>query len=135
MQGPYRSIAYLAWAISLLAWGCARIDVIEPNDLQFLEGREPVAHVYATNWGWYLFKVIPIATGNLDNPGWPRLPLFFEDNVRIDRLVKKVSDEARNRGANVISDLRVRDRSYYMFWTLFFWLNEYEVSANTSRTE
>lgn len=116
--------------------GCATVEVVKSEHLngqQFVAGEESVAHIYAANWGWYLFKYIPIATGNLDNPGVPRLPRVFTDNVRIDLLVGKVAEESNKLEASVISDLRTRDRSFYMPWTLFFWLNEFEVSANASR--
>jgi len=33
----------------------------------------------------------------------------------------------------VLTDLRTRDRSYWLDWTLIFWLNEFEVSANSSK--
>lgn len=116
--------------------GCATVEVVKSEHLngqQFVAGEESVAHIYAANWGWYLFKYIPIATGNLDKPGVPRLPRVFTDNVRIDLLVGKVAEESNKLEASVISDLRTRDRSFYMPWTLFFWLNEFEVSANASR--
>jgi len=121
-----------------LTVGCATVDVVEPEHLhghQFTLGARPVAHVYVDNWGWYLFKSIPIVTGNLDNPGTPRLPKFFTDNVRVDLLIDKVTEEGQKMGASVVTDLRVRDRSSYQPLTLFFWLNEYEVSANVSRLE
>lgn len=118
--------------------GCATVEVIGPEHLhghQFASGGKPLAHIYADNWGWYLFKYIPIVTGNLDDPGTPRLPKFFTDNVRVDLLVDKVTQEGQKMGASVMTDLRVRDRSSYQPLTLIFWLNEYEVSANLSRLE
>ncbi|MDH4195757.1 MAG: hypothetical protein OEV70_16605 [Nitrospirota bacterium] len=118
--------------------GCATVEVVGPehlHDQRFAEETKPVAHVYAANWGWYLFKHFPVATGNLDNPGGPRWPKLFTDNVRVDLLVDKVTQESQKLGATTVSDLRTRDRSYYMFWTLFFWLNEFEVSGNASRRE
>ncbi len=121
-----------------LTVGCATVDVVGPEHLhghQFASGARPLAHIYADNWGWYLFKYIPIATGNLDNPGTPRLPKLFTDNVRVDMLVDKVTEEGQKLGASVITDLRVRDRSSYQPLTLIFWLNEYEVSANVSMLE
>ena len=118
--------------------GCATVEVVGPDhlhDQQFVVEAKPVAHIYADNWGWYLLKYIPIVTGNLDKPGVPRLPVFFTDNVRVDLLVDKVTKESTKLGASIISDLRTRDRSYYAFWTLVFWLTEFEVSANASRSE
>jgi hypothetical protein len=92
-----------------------------------------VAHIYAANWGVYLFKYLPLVTGSLARPGVPRFPALFSDQVRIDRLVEKVSEQSKQLGGTVLTDLRTRDRSYYMPWSLFFWLNEFEVSANASR--
>jgi hypothetical protein len=70
-----------------------------------------VAHIYAANWGWYLFKRIPIVTGSLDRHGVPQWPAIFSDQVRIDRLVEKVTEESKRRGGTVVTDLRTRDRS------------------------
>ncbi|WP_455376885.1 hypothetical protein [Petrachloros mirabilis] len=131
------SVCCAMFALGLTV-GCATVEVVGPEHLhghQFASGARPVAHIYADNWGWYLFKYIPIVTGNLDNPGTPRLPKFFTDNVRVDLLVDKVTEEGQKLGASVVTDLRVRDRSSYQPLTLIFWLNEYEVSANLSRLE
>lgn len=119
----------------LLLCGCAMVEVVPREDLngqRLTAGASPVAHIYVDNWGWYLFKYIPLLTGNLNRPGVPRLPVLFTDNVRVDRLVERVSQESQKRGGTIISDLRTRDRSYWMYWTIFFWLQEFEVSANAS---
>jgi hypothetical protein len=44
-----------------------------------------------------------------------------------------VSEESQKRGGTVLSDLRTRDRSSWVPQSLIFWLNEFEVSANSSR--
>ena len=44
-----------------------------------------------------------------------------------------MSEESKKRGGTVLTDLRTRDRSYWMSSSLIFWLNEFEVSANSSR--
>jgi len=54
--------------------------------------------------------------------------------VRVDLLVEKVSAQSKQRGGAVLTDLRTRDRSYWLEWTLIFWLNEFEVSANSSKS-
>ncbi|GKS59324.1 hypothetical protein YTPLAS18_28510 [Nitrospira sp.] len=118
--------------------GCATLQVVPAEKLhgqQFAEGTEPIAHIYAANWGWYLLKYIPLVTGNLDKPGVPRLPVLLTDNVRVDLLVDKVAQESQRQGGSIISDVRTRDRSLYLWWTLFVWLNEFEVSANASRPD
>ncbi|HSF04857.1 MAG TPA: hypothetical protein VLG10_03630 [Methylomirabilota bacterium] len=119
----------------MTATGCATLQVVPRerlNEQRLTPAAAPVAHIYAANWGWYLFKYLPIVTGSLDRPGIPRWPALFSDQVRVDRLVEKVTEESKRRGGTVLTDLRTRDRSYYMAWTLIFWLNEFEVSANAS---
>jgi hypothetical protein len=92
-----------------------------------------VAHIYAANWGVYLFKYVPLVTGSLARPGVPRIPALFSDEVQVDRLVEKVSAESKQRGGTVLTDLRTRDRSYWLSRSFILWLNEFEVSANSSR--
>jgi hypothetical protein len=122
--------------IFLMLGGCATLTVVPAERLagqQLTPAAAPVAHIYADNWGIYLFKYLPIVTGSLARPGVPRFPALFSDQVRIDLLVEKVSEQSKERGGTVLTDLRTRDRSYYLPYTLIFWLNEFEVSANASR--
>jgi len=116
--------------------GCATLTVVPADRLdgqRLTPAAEPVAHIYAANWGIYLFKYLPLITGSLDRPGVPQWPSLFSDQVQIDRLVEKVSAESKQRGGTVLTDLRTRDRSYWLDWSLILWLNEFEVSANSSR--
>lgn len=116
--------------------GCATLTVVPVQRLEeqrLTPGAVPVAHIYAANWGLYLFKYVPIVTGSLSRPGAPRWPALFSDEVRVDRLVQEVNEEGKRRGGTVLTDLQTRDRSYWIGWTLIFWLNEFEVSGNASR--
>jgi hypothetical protein len=122
--------------VVLLLTGCATMKVVSTdqlNEQRFVETATPVAHIYVDNWGIYLFKYIPLVTGNVDKAGQPQIFRLFTNNVRVDLLVDKVTQESRRRGGTVITDLRTRDRSYWIPWTLIFWLNEFEVSGNSSR--
>ena len=122
--------------VALLTAGCATMKVVSAdqlNEQRFSDTGRPVAHLYIDNWGIYLFKYIPIVTGNIDKAGQVQIFRLFTDNVRIDLLVEKLTQESRRRGGTMITDLRTRDRSYWMPLTLFFWLNEFEVSGNASR--
>jgi hypothetical protein len=128
---------FVVTLIALLTLGgCATLTVVPKERLaeqRLTPGAEPVAHIYAANWGWYLFKYVPIITGSLSRPGVPAWPALFSDQVRIDALVQKVSEESKKQGGTVLTDLRTRDRSYWVPQSLIFWLNEFEVSANASR--
>jgi len=116
-------------AVVFILSGCATVTVVPAERLaeqRLTPGAVPVAHIYAANWGVYL--------RSLSRPGVPNWPALFSDEVRVDRLVQKVSEQSTQRGGTILTDLRTRDRSYWMAWSLFFWLNEFEVSANASRS-
>lgn len=124
-------LLYLALGMSV---GCATLQVVPKEQLQeqrFSSNTIPLAHLYADTWGIYLFKFIPLITGNPEKPG---RPLLFSDTVRVDLLVSSVAQESRRLGGDTLTDLRTRDRSGWIPWSLIFWLNEIEVSANTSRS-
>lgn len=125
----------LAVAALVASAGCATLTIVPGPGLheqRLTPAAEPVAHIYAANWGVYLFKYVPLVTGSLSRPG-SVLPAFFSNQVQVDLLVHKVSEASKQRGGTVITDLRTRDKSYWMPYTFIFWLNEYEVSANSSR--
>ena len=131
LRGVLGSVALIA------VTGCATLTIVPAERLEgqrLTPTAEPVAHIYAANWGLYLFKYVPLITGSLSRPGVPSWPALFSDQVRVDLLVEKVSAESQQRGGTVLTDLRTRDRSYWIEWTLIFWLNEFEVSANSSRS-
>ena len=54
--------------------GCATLTVVPADRLgeqRLTPTAEPVAHIYAANWGVYLFKYLPLITGSLSRPGVP----------------------------------------------------------------
>jgi hypothetical protein len=120
----------------LVASGCASMDVVLAQKMhgqRFVDGKQPVAHIRASNWGWYLFKFIPICTGNLEEPSYPQVGRLFTDNVNVEDVVARVTEEGKRLGGNVTTDLQTTDKSAWYYATLFFWLNEIEVSANISK--
>jgi len=135
-QAPWslRTSAILLYLALGMSVGCATLQVVPKEQLQeqrFSSDTIPLAHLYADNWGIYLFKFIPLITGDPEKPGRPSL---FTDNVRVDLLVSSVAQESRRLGGDTLTDLRTHDRSGWIPWSLILWLNEFEVSANTSRT-
>ncbi len=119
----------------MFAAGCATVEVVPPTELheqRLGTGLKPVAHLYADVWGIYLFRRVPLITGNIDGSGMGLPFHLFTDSVRVESLVERVSRESQQRGGTTLTDLQSRDRSYWLPWTLLFWLKEYEVSANAS---
>jgi hypothetical protein len=133
--GARRLLIGLA-ALTMLT-GCATLTVVpaaQLADQRLTPAAEPVAHIYAANWGIYLLKYVPLVTGSMERPGTFKFPALFRDEVRVDGLVQKVGEESKKLGGTTLTDLRTRDRSYWLSGFLFpFWLNEFEVSANASR--
>jgi len=122
---------------SLLAGGgCASMDVVLAEKLhnqKLANGATPIAHIRASNWGWYLFKFIPICTGNLESPSYPQVGRLFTDNVTVEDVVERVTREGQRLGGNLVTDVETTDKSAWYYVTGVFWLNEIEVSANVSK--
>ncbi|MCI1278993.1 MAG: hypothetical protein LKG23_08425 [Nitrospira sp.] len=115
--------------------GCASVHIVPPSKLheqQLAPGAKPIAHVYVDCWGIYLFQMVPLITGNIDGSGLGLPFHLFTDSVRVDAVVERASGEAQRQGGTLLTDLQTRDRSYWIAWTLLFWLKEFEVSANVS---
>ncbi len=128
MRSPHLLFALAVSALS----GCVTIEIVTPERLhgqEFTGGAAPVAHIRAENWGWYLFKYIPLVAGNVDHPS---VPSFFSHTVRLDTLVEEVMRRSRALGANV-TDLQSTDKSRWYALTLVLWIREVEVTANASK--
>lgn len=110
----------LAIGISFLAVGCATIDVVpieKLNDQQLLVDAVPVAHIHAKNWGYYFLNFVPLVTGNLENPGYPKLPAFFYNNVTIEDVVEKVAEKSRELGGTLTTDMQSTCKSSWQAWS------------------
>jgi hypothetical protein len=90
----------LAVAALAASAGCATLTVVPGPGLheqRLTPAAEPVAHIYAANWGVYLFKYVPLVTGSLSRPGQP-LPAFFSNQVQVDLLVQRSAMRASGAG-------------------------------------
>ena len=71
--------------------GCVTIEVVPERRLsgqQFETDTVAVAHIRADNWGWYLFRGIPVIAGNVKHPSYPS---FFSHTVKLELLVEEVT--------------------------------------------
>lgn len=128
--------AVLTFSVALAGSGCAVVEVVDHESLNGQElaaSGSAVAHVNVRNWGWYLFKFIPLATGNLGAGRFPQMPVFFRDNVQYTSLVEKLTATSRELGADAVVDIVSRDKSAWQPATMVLWLNEIEVSGNAIR--
>lgn len=117
--------------------GCATVRVTPAEKFsgqRFAGEGKLVAHVYVANYGYYLFKYIPLVAGNFNKPTAVQRPLFFRDSVQQDLIIQKRMEQSKELGATPVSDLRTTDKSKWLSWSLILWMNEIEFSANVSNT-
>ena len=125
-------------ATGFLLTNCAGIYITpskELNGLKLAPGTEAVAHIRADNWGYFLFKYIPLVCGNPDQTGPVPWPVFFRDLVDQDLLIERLTNESKKLGADLTADLRSTDKSEWLGYTGIIWLNEIEVSGNALKTQ
>jgi len=126
----------LAGAILFVLMGCASVSVVKTdhlNDQILSPGQEPIAHIRTDNWGYYLFRWIPLVSGNLKHPSAIQFPVFFRNVCNEKHVVDALTKKSKELGANVTTDIRTRDRSGWLSYTLIFWLMEMEASGNASK--
>ncbi len=115
----------MACAITAVFCGCASIQEVKPENLngeQACASGTTIAHLYAENWGIYLF-CIPIFTGSTEKPGSIE---FFKDTVRAENVVRMLTAKSAELGASQTLNLYSHHNSYV--W--FFGIRDVEVSAN-----
>ncbi len=54
-------------------------------------------HVLASNYGWYLFHFIPLATGNASFDAWTPW-VCFRDDVKLDKIQNRFMNYANGQG-------------------------------------
>ena len=81
---------------------CATVQVVPAERLseqRLTTEAAPVAHIYAANWGIYLFKYLPLITGSLSRPGAVSWPAFFSDRCGSTCWWRRSLRRARSAGA------------------------------------
>ena len=71
-------------------------------------------HVLVSNYGWYLFNVIPIACGNANENRW--LPwVMFRDDVKMDKIQRRFMMHAADEGREQMRNLAYTNYESVMF--------------------
>ena len=92
-------------------------------------GMKPVAHVNGCIYGFYLFGVVPLASGD---PKTGEAD-FFADNATLAKTVDMLSSKSRDLGSSAVLDMdsRILSRGAYSLWIV--WYREAQVSGNAVR--
>ena len=59
-------------------------------------------HIFASNYGWYLFGGVPLVCGNTSKDAWMPF-VFFRDDVTMDKVQSRFTDYARDKGATPVN--------------------------------
>ena len=70
-------------------------------------------NILVTNYGWYLFNVFPVATGN-SVEGALSPTVFFRNDVTMDKVQKRAQHYAEKKG-KALSDMAYHNHSSVMF--------------------
>ena len=101
----------------LCAAGCASVQSSRVfHNVKTDNQHTPFATVSVENTGWFLFNLIPLASGN------PALPnradwRFFRNTVTLENNLKMLDAEMQKHGATKMANLtsRTKDDFYYFF--------------------
>ena len=105
-----------AWAIArTIASVCAALHfagcfTMERAVIPYTGGSE---HMLASNYGWYLFNVIPLACGNAREDRWTPWVLFRND-VTMDKIQRRFTGYAEEHGFEM-HDLTYSTKASVMF--------------------
>lgn len=114
---------------ALLLEGCASVSVVRDLNGQQLTatGETPIAHLTGDIFGYYLFGVWPLITGDPNDPnGW----LWFHDSVTVNNAVGMITRKSKELGATKTTDLYSRTDSTGIQTLFTVWYYDVQASGN-----
>ena len=127
MMKNYRLL--LLGVAGLLMAGCASVNVARNLNGQQLttSGDAPIAHLNGDIYGYYLFGVWPLVTGD---PADPDGTAWFTNTVTEQAAVDMVTRKSKELGAAKITDLSSRTDSTGKQTLFLIWYSSVQVSGN-----
>ena len=114
VKGKYGIICAIMTLVKRAAYACLALVLAGCFSLETAEltkcGDE---NLLVTNYGWYLFNVLPVATGNASE-GALSPTVFFRNDVTMDKVQKRAQRYAQKTGKQ-LSDLAYHNQSSVMF--------------------
>jgi len=119
----------LVLAVGFAFSGCASVVSTKNLNGQKLttDTSQTLGHVNGSNWGIYLLPIVPLLTGDTEQPG--SSIALVDDSVNVGSVVGMVTKEASTLGATKTTDLTSRFSSLWLFPSPF-WYKSCEVSGN-----
>lgn len=107
MKARFLFVAALAAAVAA-ASGCVSIDRCGAERLEGLSingtDAKPVEHIVVSNFGYYLFNMFPLVSGNANPDRW--LPIsIFSDQVKLPKMQSLLAAEVQKRHGMELAEL------------------------------
>ena len=117
-------IALLAAALC----GCSSVrGIADFRGVKVEDGAEPIEVVDIYNTNWLLLSLLPIASGDPDNPdGWTTC--FFRDKATVENQIRMLEAEAKRVGARRAINVTTVSTDEAAFLVLFL-REKYHTSA------
>lgn len=116
-------VAVLMFALLMLS-GCVRTSTLEwikPETETFSSSGKPVVcYLRARNCGLYLFNVLPIWSGKVDQPNRKDYELW-EDMVNYWDMRRLLDRELKRLGADEVEDISMKSNSSGAWGLWIFW--------------
>ena len=121
-----RGLAIAILAVSLL--GCSSVrGIADFRGVKVEDGVEPIEVVDIYNTNWLLLSLLPIASGDPDNPdGWTTC--FFRDKATVENPIRMLEAEAKRVGASRAVSVTTTSTEEEAFLILFL-REKYHTSA------
>ena len=115
-------------ALALLLCGCSSVKRLSDfHGVKIEDGQEPVEVVDIYNSNWLFLSLLPIASGDPDNPdGWTTC--FFRNTATMESQIRMLEDEAKRVGASRAVNVITTSTDEEAFLILFL-REKYHTSA------
>lgn len=119
----------------ILLASCTSISTTSPQESPKILGMDgQTKQIMITNYGYYLFNCIPLASGSNADGSFE----FFSDKVNLKDAMKSLNDECQKLGTTQVSNVQTEKTSTCFFdWSPLFsstfgiyWFKEIQLSAS-----
>lgn len=109
----------MALSAIMLISSCATYQVSTDFNGQKVEGGAvPVAYIHAKTYGYYLFNVVPLISGDCEKIGSTS---WFTDNVNPENSIDLLTKKSKELGATNVTDISSTYRTSGMYTLWIFW--------------
>ncbi|MDD4817355.1 MAG: hypothetical protein PHI85_05235 [Victivallaceae bacterium] len=119
---------FLVAAALMMGAGCSSVEVGQKfNGIGVTpDGKQALAQITYSNYGFYLLNCVPIFTGAVSDPGSFAL---FKDTVTTDYAMLETTRRAGLLGGSRMININVTRGSQFNWYTLLIWTRSINVSG------